>query len=305
MPILYDTPGTDVPTYAGLVDEVLALFQGYTAAPDQMAVLKTDISATDTTIALTGTDHFPSQCMVEIGDEMIFILESDATLGTLTALPQGRGWRSTTAAAHTAGDTVTISPAIPRTRAKRALNDVILSLYPSLFAIGSTEFIYSSMIQAAWEIPAEAESVLDVRYKDVLGNWQRIRGWEAEWSASGTASGKVVRITQPVPIGMTVRVVYSKRLSMLTNSAGPFTDSGLEASARDALVFGAAARLAPALDASRLSVQYVPADELDQPRQIGSAMAIAREFRAEFDKRVAAERATLNARYPARVHFTR
>jgi hypothetical protein len=293
-------------TYKDVVEEILSILQGYTLAPDQMTYLTSDLSADGLTLAVaaynTGSAVNPGlgAGLVEVGDELVWIDNYDDATSTLTALPRGRGWRGTTPTAHTTGETVVISPLVPRHRVKAAINDVLAALWPSLYGVAQDEFTYSSGTQSAWPVPADAETVLDVRYRDRDNNWQRVRKWEVEHSPSGSE----VRLCG-VEHGATVRVVYGKRPSPFAAETDDFTTTGLPVSAKDVVVYGALRALIPALDAGRLGVQYVPADELDQPRQMGAAMSIAREFKQEYAAALQREQAALQNLYPARVHQTR
>jgi hypothetical protein len=269
--------------------------------------LLADLSLTATTIQCAIPEGGLGIGMVEVGDELMQVISVDEDASQLNLLPQGRGWRGTTASTHAAGDTVVVSPLVPRWRVKKAINDTLVALWAQgVYGVGTTEFVFSNPTALAYEVPAEAESILAVRYRDLLGNWVKVRAWEVVRSSNTTdfASGVSLRISEALLPGCTVQVVYGKRPTGLSTGSAPLTDSGLPVSAKDLLVLGAQARLIPAMDAGRLSVQYVPADELDQPRQLGSAVALAREFNAQYQAALVAERQSLQNQYPAPIHFT-
>lgn len=293
-------------SYKELIEEILSNVRGFTAAPDQLTSLKLALTASELTLTPDDATVL-SAGTVEIGDELLWVKSVDSTAGTATVLPQGRGWAGTTAAAHSVGDTVVVAPTLPRSRVKRAINDAITSLWPTLFAVTTTTFTYSDQQKAAWSIPADAEMILDVRYKDNLDNWQRVRQWEVEHSmpTADFTNGKALRITQQFLINQTVQVVYGKRPTALSAETDQFTASGLTEGVKDLVVLAVLARLLPMLDVARLSVSHAPADELDQPRPLGSAISIADKFRAQYEKRLELEQRTLQLLYPARVHFTR
>jgi hypothetical protein len=114
-----------------------------------------------------------------------------------------------------------------------------------------------------------------------------------------------VRINASIPIGQTVQIVYAVVPTTLTNENEPFETTGLSAGAKDLVVLGVMARVAPMLDVSRLSVEYVPASEMVQARPQGGGINVAKFFEAKYSQRVAQERTKLNRLYPARIHFTR
>ena len=308
MPIVIVVPGTPDPgtpppdgtTRNDIVEEILSNVQGFTAAPDQITSLSADLTDAATTLKVDSATGIASG-LIEIGNELMWVTQFDSTSGDVQLLPKGRGFRGTTKEAHQLGDTVVISPTVPRSAIIRELNNQLRSLFPHLYAVAEDTFTYSDLTQTAYPIPATAEAVLDVRYKDYEGNWQRVRSWEVEHTPGAVP---VIRFLN-VPLGQQVQVVYGVRPSTLDTDDALLTDTGLSASVKDVLVPGVLARLLPMIDVARLGVQHAVADELANARQLGSASALAGQFKKTFDERLALEINTLQRRYPARVHFTR
>jgi len=288
-----------------IVEEILSDLQGFTAAPDQVTSLTSDITADATTLTVQDAAGVSSG-LLEIGDELMWVTGFDGQSGNVTLLPKGRGWRGTTAVAHGKGDTVVVSPNVPRSVVVREVNNQIRALYPSLFGVRTYEFIHDNPLQNAWPLPAEAEAVFDVRFKDYLGNYERVRNWEVEFSTDATVStsGVAVRVGH-VPIGYPVQIVYGVRPTVLSTGTSLLADTGLQPGAKDLLVLGALARIIPMLDVARLEVQHAAADELATPRPLGSASALADKFTKQYQQRLVEERRILSDRYPARVHWTR
>lgn len=293
-------------TFGNIVEEILSNVRGFTAASDQVTSLKSSMGTTDITGQVDDLS-IVSAGIIEIDDELMWVKGVDSSSGTFSLLPKGRGWEGTVAATHDIGDTVTVSPAYPRSRVKQAVNDAIQALWPLLYSVATVEFTMDDLSKVAWGIPAEAEQILDVRYRDAIGNWRRIRCWEVERSADTTdfPTGASLRITEAVPFGYTIQVVYGKRPTALASESDPFTSTGYDDQISDLVILSAMARLLPMLDVHRLQVTHVAADEMDQPRPIGSAKALADSFRQQYTARLADERAVLNRRYPARIHITR
>ena len=292
-------------TFDQIVEEILGNLQGFTLTQDLVTSLTAPITASDTTIKIDMPEGGVGMGMVEIGDELIYIRSVDADSGTITALAKGRGWRGTTAVSHATGDTVVVSPLVPRARVKTAINDTLSAVYPTIYGVATTEFTWTAGTTLAWGVPAEAEQILDVRWRTPLGNWGKVRSWELVRSSNTTdfPTGASLRISEGLASGQQVQVVYGKRPTALVNPADAFTATGLTDSAKDLIVLGAMARLIPALDAGRLGVQYVPADELDQPRQVGSATALAREYERSFQAALLREQTALQRLYPGRPHY--
>lgn len=293
-------------TFGSVVEEILSNTRGFTAASDQVTSLSIDMDATTTTGRVDDLTII-STGIIEIGEELMWVRSVDSASGAFNLLAKGRGWEGTTPAAHSTGDTVIVKPAFPRSRVKNAINDAITALWPTLYAVGTTEFTYNDPIKLGYEIPAEAESILDVRYKDYLGNWQRVRHWEIERSSNTTdfPSGVLIRLTREVPIGQPVRVIYGKAPTTLSSESDEFSVTGFEDRISDLVILGVMSRLLPMLDVHRLQVTHVAADELDQPRPLGSAKALGDSFLKQYNDRLKQERMLLQQRYPARIHITR
>lgn len=293
-------------TFDEIVDEILGNLQAYTASPDQVTALTNTIDSSTTSLVVDEATYV-SRGMIEVGDELMYVQSVNSTTNTLTLLPRGRGWRQTTAAAHDAGDTVVVSPAVPRATVKTEVNNQIRALYPNLFAVDSTEFDFDDIIQEGWELPAEAVAVLDVRYKDTLNNWQRVRAWEVEYESNATdfPSGVMLRFGR-VPYGQTVRVVYAKRPTALSTGSDEFsTVTGLSDSAKDLVTLGAMIRILPNLDVARLHIQQAEAAAIASNRQLDAATSISRDMQRRYVIRLSEERSALNKQYPARIHFGR
>jgi hypothetical protein len=293
-------------TFGDLIEEIVGNLQGYTAAPDQVTSASADIGATDLLIPVDDAS-VSGRGMIEIGNELMWVQSVNTITNTFTVLPRGRGWKGSTAQAHAHGDTVVVSPAVPRFSVSREINNLIISLYPDIYAMQTLEFTYNNILKRGWALPATALAVLDVRWKNFLGNWERIRSWETENGADLTdfPTGKNLRLRYGVPIGRTIQVVYAVTPTQLVNETDLFTSSGLPDHAKDLIVLGTMARIIPNLDVARLSVENAPASELATTRPQGGAISIAKYFEAKYAQRLQSERSELNRLYPARIHFTR
>ena len=77
-------------------------------------------------------DYYDLDNYIEINQELMLCTDLNAVTNTVTVT---RGARGTTAAAHTAGDLIKISPPFPRKNVFDAVCDQIKNLYPTLFAV--------------------------------------------------------------------------------------------------------------------------------------------------------------------------
>jgi len=100
--------------------------------------LSTGINDSVTSVVFNGDllsveeeDALDAGAIIEIGQELMICTDLNAVTNTITVT---RGARGTTAAAHTAGDLIKISPPFPRINVFDAVCDQIKNLYPTLFA---------------------------------------------------------------------------------------------------------------------------------------------------------------------------
>ena len=101
--------------------------------------LSTGINNSVTTLTFNGDllsveeeDAMDAGTVIEINQELMLCTDLNAVTNTVTVT---RGARGTTAAAHTAGDLIKISPPFPRKNVFDAVCDQIKNLYPTLFAV--------------------------------------------------------------------------------------------------------------------------------------------------------------------------
>ena len=101
-------------------------------------VLSGSISDTDTSVGFNGDllsieeeDALDAGTIIEVGQELMICTELNAVTNSITVT---RGARGTTAAAHSAGDVLKITPSFPRINVFNAVKDQLENLYPSAYA---------------------------------------------------------------------------------------------------------------------------------------------------------------------------
>lgn len=294
-------------TFNELVEEVLINLEGFTLRQDRTTYLTAGINSTDLSIALANGENI-GKGIVEIDEELIHLDSVDRTDRSAVISPFGRGYRGTTAASHNTNAKVTFAPSFPKISVKRAINDTIKAVYPSIYGVDRTTFTFNSA-QTAYSIPAAAESVLAITWQIVgpSGEWLPIKSWRHDPVANTSeyATGNTVSIYEGLTPGRTVQVVYSKEPTELSSGADVFTTvTGLPASARDVIVYGAAYRMVSFIDPGRLNFVAPEADQNDQTRQFGSGTNTARYLLALYQQRLQEEAAKQIAKQPVRVHYT-
>lgn len=295
-------------TFSQLTDQMLMQLYGYTTLQDQATYLTGALSATGLTVNVDDATAV-SRGIVEIGDEIIWVDSLDSSAGTLTVPPYGRGFRGTTASAHSIGDRVVSSPMFPRQMVKDALNDAIKSVYPELFAVGSTTFTYQPAI-STYSLPTGALDVLQVAWQTTgpSKEWMPVRRMRVDkHAATGSFStGVSVSIYDMIVPGRTIKVVYTKEPTALSNDSDEFsTVTGLPSSCEDLIKFGAAYRLTPFFDSAHLSGQSAEADYSGQPRNQNNAASLSRFLLQMYQVRLAEEQSGLQRIFPVRSYYTR
>jgi hypothetical protein len=308
-----------VTTFSDMINEVSMNLSGYTLQQDRATYLKAAITTTTSTsasplIMSLGSTENLGKGIVEIDEELLWVDSYDRVGGTATISPYGRGYLGTTADTHLLDTKVTIAPTFPRFAIKRAINDTISAIGSSIFA-ASTTTITSSAAVLTFRLPATGttlniRNILSIAYQSTGASkeWVPIKGWSFEGNANTTAftSGQTVSISDNIPSGRTVQIVYSKDPTPFTTNTDIFTDkTGLPESCKDLIILGATYRLLSNLDPARASMVSPQADETDNKRPYGSSQSITRQIYALFNQRLNEEIKKQQDTYPIRIHYSR
>lgn len=293
-----------------MVEDVLSNLAGYTLRQDRTTHLTAAITSTSLTLQLGSVTNI-GKGVIEIDDELIWIDSYDRISNTATVAPYGRGFNGTTAAAHAINARVTVAPTFPRYQVKKAINESIQAVYPSLFALGTTSFSYNSVINT-YELPEEVSTVQYVSWQ-TLGptkEWKPVKGWRHDSYSAHTVwdSPNTVTIYDAIPAGRTIFVHYTKVPTAFDGAAETATfeeTTGLQASARDVVIYGACYRLSSFIDAGRLNYSSAEADIADSKIQYGSGASTSRYFLGLYQQRLKEEMNKLRDLYPTRAHYTR
>jgi hypothetical protein len=293
-------------TFNELTEEILINLEGFTLRQDRATYLTAGIDDNDLSIALASGDNI-GKGVLEIDDELIHIDSVDRSDRSAVISPFGRGYRGTTAAAHSLNSKVTFAPSFPRISVKRAINDTLRAVYPNVYGVASHTFTFNAS-QNTYSLPAAAETVLAVSWDSIgpSGEWIPIRRWRHDPMAATAdfANGNTITLNDSILPGRTVQVVYAKTPTPLSADADVFTTTtGLEESSRDLIVYGASYRMASFLDPGRLTFTSPEADANDQTRPFGSGTSTARYLYSLYQQRLQEETNRLNGKYPVRVHY--
>ena len=294
-------------TFKDIIDEANLALTGYTNRQDQATYLLSNIGSTDLSFQVADGTVL-TRGLVEIDDELIWVDSFDRTSNTATIPAYGRGFRDTTAATHSAGTRVTITPSFPRSVIKRNINVAIDGVYPDLFGTYYTTFTWQAA-RTTYQLPQEAISVLGCSWQTIgpSKEWLPIRHFRLDRQADPIVwnTGKTVSVREGIIPGRTVHVVYTKVPTELQYDTDDFaTTTGLEDSAREVIVLGAAYRTAMYLDMGRVPMLTAEADSQSQSNPIGSAANIGRMLQQMYQQRLSQEVRRMQAQFPPRVHYS-
>ena len=300
-----------MPTFNQMVAEVRSNLAGYTLRQDRITNLANvnGITATELSIKIGLADNL-AKGIIEIDDELIWINSFDRTNLTLNVAPGfGRGYQGTTPSPHAENAQVVMTPTFPRTTIKQAINDAINSLYPKLFAVGSTTFTFNAA-QVAYPLPDDARDILFVSWQTVgpSKEWLPVNRWRIDRMANVAAfnTTKTVNIYEKIMPGRTVQVYYSYIPNSLTNANDDFAAvTGLPETSRDVVTLGAAFRLLSYVDTGRINLTSAEADLADAKLPSTAGASSSKYVFALYQQRLLEESNKLQDRFPIRVHYTK
>jgi hypothetical protein len=288
-------------TFLDLQNRVKQLLYGITWDQEQYTYTTAPVGLTDTVISVDDATQV-SRGLIEIDSELMNVQSFNPTTNEITIFPFGRGFYGSTAATHLADTSIINNAKFPKIRVQESINDIINEVYPTLFAITTSEFPKIA-VQYNYPLPSTVDEILQVNYQ-VIGpslTWPSMRRWRFDPNASpGTfPGGKSVNLQEEVTPGRLIRVTCISQPQPLTNDSDVFaTVSGLPETAKDCIVYGAAAKLMVAYDAARLQMDSVEAAERSAMTQPTSASNTSKYFMAIYQERLDLEGKKLRDRYP-------
>ena len=281
---------------------------GFSTVQDQSTHLTQSATDSDTTLTVANTNSV-SRGLVEIGDELIWVDDVDNIALTLSVPPYGRGFRGSTAAAHSSGTRVISAPLFPRSLVKQAINESIAGVFPDLWAVSTTTIAYTAA-KTTYPLPAGVKDILSVTWSTTgpTKEWLPVRRWRLDRNANTTsfANGTSLSVYDAILPGRTLQVVYTTAPTQMTNGSDVFsTVTGLPDSTQDVIRLGAAYRMVPFFDSAHLSGMSAEADVAAQQLRGNQSTQLGRYFTQMYQMRLAEEAQSLQRIYPTRSHYTR
>jgi hypothetical protein len=295
-----------VSTFNELTDRIIDVLQTHTADQDEQTYLTQSI--TDSSLTFTVDEpRLISQGIVEIDEELLWAKSIDNLSKVVTISPFGRGYKSTTAVAHSENSRIVSSPVVTRSAVKKAIQRVIDGVYPDLYIVKTTKFNYVAS-RVTYELPADCEQIQSVTAKSIGPSrmWPPIRKWDFIPTADVDAfpTGKAIDLYQvPVP-GMPVLVTYIASPSNLSDGSDDFeTTTGLSAAAEQAVMYGACAQLIAHMGSARLNIQTIEATLRSSVVPNDAAYQLSTYYFGMYEMFVQQEREKLLRLYPTTSHY--
>jgi len=291
-----------VTTAGQLIDRVNSELLAGTVEERNKLAASTDSSQTDIEMTYS-LGSLRDNTVFQIGTELMYVWEVNTTSKTATV---DRGYGGTTAAAHTIGDIVTVSPRFPRHQILNGLNADLADLSSpmnGLFQMKTVDVSYNGsdrMVNLTGV--TEIIDLYDVRYRYLNDDYPIVRNVRLlrDMPVSDFASGFVLAFDAPVRAG-SVRVLYKAPYTAFATEADTVAGAGGTASLDDLLILGAQIRVMAGREVKRNFTESQGdtrrAEEVPAGAVGGSILNLQRLRR----DRIQAEAARLNRQYPIRI----
>lgn len=289
-------------TFLDIQNRVKQLCYGSSWNQEQFTYLTNSIGTSDLTFAVNDASQV-STGLIEIDSELMNVQSFNVQNETITVFPFGRGYYGSTPATHAANASVINSVKFPKIQIQQAINDIIGEVYPRVFAVATTEFTKLG-VQYGYGLPTTTDQILQVNYQ-VIGPskiWPSMRRWRFEPNANTTdfPTGKAIMELEEVTPGRIIRVTCSNQPQPMLNDTDVFTTvTGLPETMKDAIIYGACAKVLVQFDAARLQMDSVEASERAALTQPTSAANSSKYYMAIYQQRLDAEELKLRERFPA------
>ena len=232
-------------TAATVIDRTLRqLLSGTVEARNKLAST-IDSSATSVTMTYS-LEALRAGQVFEIDSEMFYIWEADVSTKTLTVQ---RGYNATTAAAHTAGAMVTVSPRFPRSQVLESINDEVADLSSpmhGLFQVKTLNITYNGNDRMVNLVGAtNVIDLLNVSVRYLTDDYPLARKVKIvrDMPTDDFASGFALKFDQNVYPGR-LRVVYKSAYGGVTDESTSLTTTcGIQDSVMDIVNIGTQLRL--------------------------------------------------------------
>ena len=325
-------------TIGNLVDRVFREYLEPADSVESYSYLTSGVSDSATTInyandmfSVEEEDALDAGAIIEVGQELMFSTALNTVTNEITVT---RGARGTTAAAHSAGDLIKITPAFPRKNVFDAVSDQIKNLYPTLFAVETIELTASTGYKLLGTYGTDVDNynylVAPLKAISQYTDWQsgsdetglKYNGvaiemidlpnpfvWTddttTERTKTYTSGPNVVHAVQFVGIsaGHTVFVTFKKKFVAPTSEATTLSSIGLETEYEPIVMAGVAAQMLVGKDIKNVDARYITEQMATQNYPVGSSNTISSSLLRYQQLLIQQARSNLRSKYPEPVQL--
>ena len=279
-------------------------------------------------LSIEEEDTLDKGTIIEINQQLMICTDLNDLTNTITVK---RGMKGTTAAAHTAGDLIKISPPFPRKVVFDAVKDQINNLFPTLFAVETQSVVASTgyTLLGAHDAPGTNNYLVSIlsaisQYTDFATGsdstgtiFQPVTSSLVElpnpftFTDSDGVSRTITYTTGPSVVhaiqfssiaqGHTVLVTFKKKFIEPTAESDTLTSIGLEPEYEPIIMAGVAAQMIAGKDIPSATTDYIT-DQLSVSNfPVGSANSVRNSLLQYQQLLVNQARKYLRAKYPEAV----
>lgn len=276
-------------TVSDLVDITREHLYGTQSGQFNFLTSTVDIDDTAVTFDMTA-GGIVAGAVIGVDDEIMYVKSVSGQTATVH-----RDWAGT-AAAHTAGAIIEVSPRFPRHAIKQALKEEIASWPDTLFQTPTPITLTGSTTTRAYNLTALGSfyDILNVVREPYSGStaWVPVDfRVDRNMPTASFASGKALFLTHELAEGVDIRVTYSAPFTVSTFASATDVETavGLSSSMLDIPPYGAAWRLLAPREIKRTFTESQPEPRLSEEVPAGAALRTAAGMKALRDQRIVEE----------------
>lgn len=325
-------------TIGNLIDRVYREYLEPADSVESYSYLTGGVSDSATTIGYANDmfsveeeDALDAGAILEIGQELMFSTALNTVTNEITVT---RGARGTTAAAHSAGDLIKITPAFARKNVFDAVVDQIENLYPTLFAVETKTLTsgtgyriigtYGTDVDNNNYLVAPIKAIsqytdfssgtdetglkfigVAVEMVDLPNGFTWTDENGTERTKTYTTGPQVVHALQfqGIASGYECYVTFKKKFVAPTSEATTLSSVGLESEYEPIVMAGVAAQMIAGKDIKNVDARYITEQMAAQNYPVGSSNNIRNSLLQYQQLLIQQARKNLRAKYPEPVQL--
>tara|TARA_Y100001970_G_scaffold160076_1_gene195850 strand:- start:1987 stop:2994 length:1008 start_codon:yes stop_codon:yes gene_type:complete len=288
----------------------------------------TDIVFDGDMLSIEEEDALDKGTIIEINQELMICTDLNAVTNTITVK---RGMKGTSAAAHTAGDLIKLSPPFPRKNVFDAVCDQIKNLFPTLFAVETQSITTGTgyTLLGSYDAPGTHNYIMSIlgaisQYTDFSAgsdttgvNFSPVTSSLIElpnpftYTDSDGVSRTITYTTGPsvvhaiqfagIASGHTAHVTFKKKFIEPTSESDTLSTIGLEDEYVPIIMAGVAAQMLAGRDIPSATTDYISQQLAVSNFPVGSANSVRNSLLQYQQLLMNQARKYLRAKYPEAV----